>query len=178
MAYKTIGTSLSQRMGHEDASGQTTDRCKAVDMQRYVKGRSSAVTNGPVISTYFRVGPSPRGQSPTRIGVTPPPMGWGFFATKQWPACVQMVTVTLSTVIHMLNAMEQTPMPSSSPTLVPHLPQAITPITLESRCLCTGGMSARPGRMPDSWQCPAAPALSVRSPFGASCAPVLRPYAP
>ena len=26
---------LSEKMGHEDASGQTIDRCKAVDMQRY-----------------------------------------------------------------------------------------------------------------------------------------------
>jgi hypothetical protein len=39
VAYKTIGTLLPQKMGHEDAGGQTTDGCKALDMQRYAKGR-------------------------------------------------------------------------------------------------------------------------------------------
>ena len=37
VAYKTIGTFLSQKMGHEDASGRATDRCNAVEMQRYAK---------------------------------------------------------------------------------------------------------------------------------------------
>ena len=40
VAYKTRGTFVSQKMGHEAAGGQTTDHCKAVDMQRYAKGRS------------------------------------------------------------------------------------------------------------------------------------------
>ena len=35
VAYKTIGTFLSQNMGHGDASGQATDRCKTVALQRY-----------------------------------------------------------------------------------------------------------------------------------------------
>ena len=39
MAYKNIGTFLSQKMGHEDASGRATDRCNAVETQRYAKGR-------------------------------------------------------------------------------------------------------------------------------------------
>ena len=39
VAYKTIGTFLSQNMGHEDACGWATDQCKAVDTQRYANGR-------------------------------------------------------------------------------------------------------------------------------------------
>ena len=34
VAYETIGTFLSQKMGREDASGLATDRCTAVEMQR------------------------------------------------------------------------------------------------------------------------------------------------
>ena len=39
VAYKTIGTFLSQKMRLEDACGWATDRCKAVEMQRYANGR-------------------------------------------------------------------------------------------------------------------------------------------
>ena len=34
VAYKTIGTFLSQKITHEHASGLATNRCKAVAMQR------------------------------------------------------------------------------------------------------------------------------------------------
>ena len=39
VAYKTIGIFRSQKMGPEDACGWATDRCKAVDVQRYANGR-------------------------------------------------------------------------------------------------------------------------------------------
>ena len=35
VAYKTIGTFLSQDMGRDDASGQATDGRKTVALQRY-----------------------------------------------------------------------------------------------------------------------------------------------
>ena len=39
VAHKTRGTVLSQKMRHKDASGQATEGCNAVEMQRYAKGR-------------------------------------------------------------------------------------------------------------------------------------------
>ena len=53
VAYKTIGTFLSQNMRHEDARGGGTDRCNAVETRRYAKGRRQGTTTGPVNSTYF-----------------------------------------------------------------------------------------------------------------------------
>ena len=47
VAYQTTGPVLSQNMGHEDASGQATDGCNAVVLQRYARRRRSAVSTGP-----------------------------------------------------------------------------------------------------------------------------------